>query len=59
MSDRAREWERDLHELRKREGLETAVNLQPTNVERLRLSPQVEEFVAEKGEVRVAQTALE
>lgn len=49
MSDHTRDWERDLQELRRREGLETAVNLRPTNVEQIRLSPQVEEYLAEQG----------
>lgn len=52
MTDHARDWERDLQELRTREGLETAVNLHPTNIEQIRLSPQVEQYLAEQGEVR-------
>lgn len=57
-SDHIRDWERDLQELRTREGLETAVNLHPTNVDQIRLSPQVEEFLAEKGEVRSSTNSV-
>lgn len=52
MTDHLHDWQHDLEVLRKREGLETAVNLRPTNVDKIRLSPQVEDFLTEKGEVR-------
>ncbi|KAI0064963.1 PLC-like phosphodiesterase [Artomyces pyxidatus] len=50
MADRTKAWAEDLQELKKREGLETTINITPPTDREVRLSPQIQEYLTQKGE---------
>ncbi|KAI0052834.1 PLC-like phosphodiesterase [Auriscalpium vulgare] len=58
MVDQMKQWDQDLAELRKREGLETIINYIPPLDRQVRLSPQVEDYLNERGESSAALLQL-
>ncbi|KAA1473320.1 PLC-like phosphodiesterase [Dentipellis sp. KUC8613] len=50
MADRIHTWEEDMRRLQNNHGLDTLVNVNPVQYQEVRISPQVREFLEERGQ---------
>ena len=56
MTDRIQAWTNDLRDLAETHGVETIINVKPPVDKEIRLSPEVEKYLEEQGQVRRTST---
>ena len=52
MTDRMQSWAEDLRHLQENKGVDSVIHLQPPIDKEVRLSPEVQDYLREQGEVR-------